>query len=99
MDALLTYNLRFSLEPTPEEAEQEERQRQLVEATAGEQQPAGVRGALAEPPLRLRPAVHLACAFPVRPAPSRSRRGLSDHAAGCGGLRMAPYHSCPLPCI
>ncbi len=72
VDALLVYNLRFSLEPSPEEAEEE---RQQAEAEGGEQQAAGVRGAQAEPPLRFRPAVHVPCTFPVGAVASRSWPG------------------------
>ncbi|KAL4457647.1 hypothetical protein ABPG75_012512 [Micractinium tetrahymenae] len=92
VDALLTYNLRFSLEPTPEEAEQE-RQRQQEEAAGGEQQQNGVRGAAAEPPLRFRPAVHVTCTFPGmapkgRHLPAAVRQTVS-HEADMEAIRRA----------
>lgn len=69
MDTLLSYNLRYCLEPTAEDLE-EERQREAEAAAAAEDGQAGggaqrVRGAPPDPPLRFTPAVHRACAFTV----------------------------------
>ena len=71
MDTLLHYNLRYCLEPTAEDAEEEARlQAEAAAAAEGGDGAAAaqqrVRGAVSEPPLRFRPAVHRACAFPVR---------------------------------
>lgn len=78
VDTLLHYNLRYCLEPSPEELE-EERQREAEAAAADAAAEGGegggamnhlqqqrMRDAPAEPPLRFRPPVHRACAFPVR---------------------------------
>lgn len=66
---MLHYNLRYCLEPSHEEVEEEQR-REAEAAAAAErgdhqQQQQRVRGGVAEPPLRFRPAVHRACTFPV----------------------------------
>ncbi len=69
MDTLLHYNLRYSLDPTAEDAEEEARlQAEAAAAAEGGDAAAAqqrVRGAPSEPPLRFRPAVHRTCSFPV----------------------------------
>ena len=78
MSVLLTYNLRYSLQPEPEEQ--------------GEQQPqeAGVAprgGAPREPPLAFRPPVHRVCAFAVRWAARARRAGLHFGGDDDGGVK------------
>lgn len=69
MDTLLHYNLRYCLDPTAEDAEEEAaREAEAAAAAEGGEAAAAVqrvRGAPSEPPLRFRPAVHRTCTFPV----------------------------------
>lgn len=81
VDTLLHYNLRYCLDTTAEDAEEEARLQAEAAAAAadgGDVAAAAaaaqrVRGAPSEPPLRFRPAVHRTCIFPVS-------------QAGCGGF-------------
>lgn len=94
MDTLLHYNLRYCLDPTAEDAEEEARREAEAAAAAEGGEAAAavqrVRGAPCEPPLRFRPAVHRACAFPVRWGGGRAGQGgLHREDAWWGGLATA----------
>ncbi|PRW55958.1 chromosome transmission fidelity 18-like protein [Chlorella sorokiniana] len=100
VDTLLHYNLRYCLDPTAEDAEEEARLQAEAAAAAAEGGDAAaataaqrVRGAPSEPPLRFRPAVHRACAFPGMAAkgkhlPAAVRQTIS-HEADMEAIRRA----------